>query len=382
MKRSSVNFDQYVERRNTASVKWDRYGHRDILPMWVADMDFEVPAAVKSALSARIAHGVYGYSHAPSSLADAILKYIEGRYQWSIHKDWLVWLPGAVSALNAACRLVSKDQAVVTTRPIYPPFLSAPGHMERGLISVPMTQVGGRSELDLIALEQAFAGSGRLFLFCNPYNPLGRCFTVTELKKLANICDRWNVLVVSDELHADLVLEPGMQHKPLAAVCPELAERTITLYSPSKAFNLAGLGFSYAVIPDPKLRHRFRQACDGIVPYVNALGYVAAEAAYREGGEWLCQLIRYLRQNRDSVAEALGDLPGVHYASPEATYLAWIDLRELSLDSPCRLLESHGLGLSDGQDFGAPGFVRLNFGCSKAQLDLGLARFKKAIKSI
>ncbi|MGH8272942.1 MAG: MalY/PatB family protein [Gammaproteobacteria bacterium] len=374
------DFDRAVERRGTASVKWDHYGGRDVLPLWVADMDFPAPAPVIDALAQRVQHGVFGYTHATESLVETALEHVSAHYGWTIERDWLVWLPGTVPGIHAACRLIAEDAGVVTTTPIYPPFLAAAGHMQRRCIEAPLAAEAGRAVLDLDRLESTFAEGGRLFLFCNPHNPTGRVFTRAELEALAERLLRHDVLVVSDELHADLVLERGMRHYPLAAVAPELAARTITLYAPSKTFNLAGLGLGCAVIPDADLRRRFRAAIEGILPYVNALAYPAAEAAWREGWDWHAALIRYLRGNRDRITDTLAGLPDISATPPEGTYLYWMDLRASGMAKPVRHLENHGVGLSDGGDFGAPGFARLNFACPRATLDAALSRLTAAFR--
>ncbi len=347
--------------------------------MWVADMDFAAPQAVTEALRERVGHGVFGYTHATSRLADAFCAYARDRHGWEIDPRWLIWLPGSVPALHAACRMIADTQAVVTTTPIYPPFLAAPGHMDRACREVPMlTNAGGRQRFDLDGLETAFRDAG-LFFLCSPYNPGGRVFTDEELRQVGELARSEDVVVVSDELHCDLVLEPGRRHRPFAALSPELAARTITLMAPSKTFNLAGLGLAVAVISDPQLRKRFKQAIDGILPYVNALAYAAAEAAYRDGWHWHAELIDYLRDNRDLITRALDDLTGVRAVAPEGTYLYWIDMRETGIEDPAAHLERHGVGLSDGADFGAPGFVRMNFACSRATLDEALRRFENAL---
>lgn len=377
-----AGFNPESDRRHTASVKWDRYGGRDVLPLWVADMDFAAPPPVIEALQTRVAHGIFGYTHATAGLVEAFRGYARERHGWDVEPEWLVWLPGSVAALHAACRLIAADDRVVSTTPIYPPFLSAPGHMDRGLHEVPMlTDAAGRQRFDLDGLERAFADAGRLLFLCNPYNPGGRVFTPEELEALGERALAHGTLVVADELHADLVLEPGLAHQPFAALSPELAARTITLLAPSKTFNLAGLGLAVAVIPDADLRKRFKHAIDGVLPYVNALAYAAAEAAYRDGWAWHAELIEYLRGNRDRATAAIAGLSGIRAVAPEGTYLYWMDLRGTGLEDPARHLERHGLGISDGTDFGAPGFVRLNLACSRATLDEALARFRAALNN-
>ena len=374
------DFDTVIDRRDTDSVKWDRYGERDVLPLWVADMDFAAPPPVLRALQQRVEHGIFGYSHASDGLIDAFCGWVREHYHWEIKRDWLVWIPGSVPALNAACRLLEANAGVVTTTPIYPPFHAAPGNMQRKLLSVPMSSdPGGCPRMDLAGIEQALSGEGRMLFLCNPHNPLGRVFGRDELLALGERVLAHDAIVVADEVHADLILEPGLRHQPFAALSGELAARTITLLAPSKTFNLAGLGLSCAVIPNPDLRRRFRHAIDGILPYVNALGYVAGEAAWRDGQAWLSALLTYLRGNRDRITSALGKLPHIGARPPEATYLYWMDLRQCGLDDPVRHLEQHGLGLSNGADFGAPGFARLNFACPQATLDVALKRLAAAL---
>ena len=378
---SNPYFDTPHDRRHSNSVKWDRYAGRDVLPMWVADMDFQAPPPVTRALQQRVSHGIFGYSHAGSGLVEALCHWARQHYNWTLEPEWLMWIPGAVPALNAACRLIEPDQSVVTTTPIYPPFLAAPGHMQRRLLEVPMVHDdAGTAHMNVEHLAQAFRDQGRLLFLCNPHNPLGRVFGRDELESVAECVLAHDTLVVSDELHADLILEPGLQHQPLAALSPELAARTITLLAPSKTFNIAGLGLSCAVIADADLRARFANAIDGILPYVNTLGYVAAEAAWRDGGDWHRQLVDYLRGNRDLISETLARLPRVRAQAPEATYLYWLDLRGCGIDDPVAHLEEHGLGLSDGADFGAPGFARLNFACPRVTLEAGLARLTEALR--
>ena len=376
---SRSDFDRPPPRQGTASVKWDRYGERDVLPLWVADMDFAAPNAVIEALKSRVEHGIFGYTHARRQLAETFCGYARERHGWEIDARWLTWLPGSVPALHAACRMIGVSQTAVTTTPIYPPFLAAPGHMDRQCREVSMlTEDDGRQRFDLAALEIAFHDAG-LFFLCNPYNPGGRVFTGAELAAVGALARAKDLIVVSDELHADLVLGDDCRHRPFAALSPELAARTITLMAPSKTFNLAGLGLAVAVIPDTQLRKRFRQAIDGILPYVNALAYAAAEAAYRDGWAWHAELIDYLRGNRDLITRTIADLPGIRSIAPEGTYLYWMDMRDTGIEDPAKHLEKHGVGLSDGTDFGAPGFVRMNFACPRPVLEEALVRFQTAL---
>jgi cystathionine beta-lyase len=375
IKRSSSPFEQIINRRGTGSIKWDRYADRNVLPMWVADMDFQSPPSVRAALQDRIDHGVFGYTAAPASLVEAVTVYARRKYGWTIDPEWLIWLPGLVLGLNLACRAVGQPgDAVVTATPIYPPFLSAPGLADRKLITVPLTDSSGQWCWDLERLEASLTAETRLLMLCHPHNPVGRAWHEDELLALIDVARRHDVIICSDEIHADLILEPGRHHRPLAAVDPDFATRTITLMAPSKAWNLPGLGCAFAVIPDPLLRQRYNRAMAGLVPHVNLMGYVAAEAAYRDDGCWHAGLIEYLRGNRQRLVDWFAASQRLHLTEPEATYLAWIDARAVDPVNPLPAFESLGVGLSDGRDFGMAGYLRLNFGCHRSLLEEALQR--------
>ena len=373
------SFDSVIDRRSSDSFKWGKYAGRDILPLWVADMDFAAPPAVLAALHRRIEHGVFGYGGPWPSLTESVLAHLQGEYGWSIEPEWLVWLPGLVTGLNVACRAV--DGEVLTATPIYPPFLSAPHFSGRKLNRVDLALDNNRWQWDMAAVQQATTAATRLFLFCHPHNPVGRCWSRDELLALADYAERNDLVVCSDEIHCGLILDADKRHIPFASLSPAAAQRSITLLAPSKTFNIPGLGCAFAVIPNPALRRRFEQAMHGIVPHVNVLGLAACEAAFRHGGDWHRELIAYLRGNRDRVAATMASLPGVRMAPVEATYLAWIDVRDLRLAKPAAHFEAHGIGLSDGADFGAPGWLRLNFGCPRATLDEALTRFERAVRA-
>ena len=379
-KDTRIDFSIPVERRNTASMKWDKYKGRDIIPLWVADMDFCSPPAVIEALQKRVDHGVFGYTIPPESLNTAVVKMLQADYGWVIEPQWLVWLPGLVTGLNVACRAVGEDNDdVMTAVPVYPPFLTAPENSRRRLVKVPLQEKDNRWTFDFDRLESAITPDTRLFLLCNPHNPVGRIFSREELKALAMICEKHDIIICSDEIHCGLLLDEDKAHLPTSTLDPEVAKRTITLMSPSKTFNLPGLGCAFAVIPDEKLRRRFVQAKSGIVPLVNALGFVAAEAAYLDCADWHAGLLEYLRGNRETVARAIAHMPPLSMAPLEATYLAWIDVRSADLPDPVRFFEDAGVGLQDGIEFDGPGFVRLNFGCRRSLLEEALNRMKSAM---
>ncbi len=373
------DFDTPVERRGTDSEKWGRWAGRDVLPLWVADMDFAAPPPVVSALRARVEHGVFGYALPDDEVTGVLVAALSRTCGWAVEPAWVTWLPGLVSGLTVACRAVGDPgDGVVVMPPVYGPFLRVPALVDR--IARPAPLAGNNLagwRLDPEALAAA-AGASRLLLFCHPHNPVGRAWRPEELATLADLALRHDLVVCSDEIHSQLLLEPGARHKPLASLAPEVAARTITLVAPSKTFNIPGLGCAAAIISNDGLRARFRRAMAGIVPHVNVLGLVAARAAWAEGDPWLAALVAYLRDNRDLLAARLAGLPGLTMAPVEATYLAWLDARAWDVADPHAHAVSHGLGLSDGRDFGAPGYLRLNFGCPRATLDAALGRLAAA----
>jgi cysteine-S-conjugate beta-lyase len=375
------DFDAPVDRRNTASLKWDKYKGRDIIPLWVADMDFKAPPAVITALHRHADHGVFGYSMLPEDLMEAVMCMLERTHAWTVKPEWIVWLPGLVSGLNIACRAVGETgDAVITTTPAYPPFLSAPSLSQRALITVDHMDDGSRYIFDFPGIERVITPHTGMFILCNPQNPTGRVFTRDELLHLAEICLRYNIIICSDEVHCGLVLDHDKNHIMLASLDKEIALKTITLLAPSKTYNLPGLGCSFAVIPDKDLRSHFRKVMNGIVPHVNVFGYTAALAAYRDSEDWRLALIDYLRQNRDMVENFVLQAHGLSMHHVEATYLAWIDCCGLGVANPAAFFEDAGVGLSTGADFGAPGFVRLNFGCPRSLLAEALERMGDAVR--
>ena len=375
------DFDIPVERRGTASMKWEKYKDQDIIPMWVADMDFRSPPAIIRAITQRTADGIFGYTLKPEDLNDLVVTMLRQTYAWTVEPEWLVWLPGLVTGLNVACRAVGEDgDDVMTAVPVYPPFLSAPGFSRRTLTSVPLMETDNHWQFDLERIEQMMRDRTRMFILCNPHNPVGRVYTRNELAELAAICLRHNVVICSDEIHCGLILDNDKVHVPTATLDPDVAARTITLMSASKTFNLPGLGCAFAVIPDKTLRRRFKNSMAGIVPRPNILGYAATMAAFSECADWHTALLDYLRGNLATIADSIEQMPPLSIAPVEATYLAWIDMRASGLKNPAKFFESGGVGLQDGIEFDGPGFVRLNFGCSRIMLQKALARMKAAME--
>ena len=374
------DFDFIVNRQGSASLKWERYKGRDILPLWVADMDFKSPPAVIDALHQRVSHGIFGYTIPSDDLIGAVQARLLADYDWVIDAEWLVWLPGLVTGLNVSCRSVGEDgDDVLTAIPVYPPFLTAPAHSRRNLKTVELTYADNRWLFDFDRFEKAITPRTRLFILCNPHNPVGRVFTRIELERLAAICAKHNMAICSDEIHCDLVLDSDKQHLPLATLDSSIAQRTITLMAPSKTYNLPGLGCSYAIIPNAKLRRRFQRAMDGIVPSVNLMGFSAALAALQDDRRWLKALRKYLCRNRALVFDAIEDMPGLKMNWVEATYLGWIDTRASGIQDPVSFFEKAGVGLSDGKAFGDERFLRLNFGCPRKTLATALQRMATAL---
>lgn len=377
---SPTDFDRLIDRRHTASQKWERYRDTSVLPMWVADTDFMAPPAVLNALHQRIDHGIFGYTNTPAELVEQVQGRLQRLYHWKVGADDLEWLPGLVTGLHLACRATGESgSAVISPCPIYPPFMTSPHLSDRQLIKVPMRLEDKRYLIDFEALEASITPDTHLLLFCNPHNPGGTVYRREELLQLAEIVLRHQLIICSDEIHCDLVLEPGLQHIPLASLGAEIAERTITLMAPSKTFNIAGLGCSFAVIQNPQLRRDFQRARKGIVPDVNLLGYTAALAAFREGDDWNQAQLNYLRANRDYLVEAINAIPGLSLEPIEATYLAWIDVSNAHLDNPMHFFEQAGVGMSPGRDFGDERFMRLNFGCPRALLEEAVKRIRRSL---
>ncbi|PYO15457.1 MAG: putative C-S lyase [Candidatus Rokuibacteriota bacterium] len=382
----TYDFDRLVDRRHTDSSKWQKYGP-DVLPLWVADMDFQSPEPVIRALRERVEHGVFGYLALEQPefhelFADRLLK----RYGWRVSPDAVVIIPGVIPGFNVAGRiLAAPGDGLILQTPVYPPILRAASSIGLTREEAPLARrADGRYEVDLDAFSTAIGERTRFFLLCNPHNPVGRVLTRDDLMSLAQICLRRGLAIVADEIHCELTLG-GRRHTPIASLDPEIADRTITLMAPSKTFNLAGLKCSVAVIPNAALREKFVSGRIDLVQTVNVFGYTAAFAAYRDGQPWLDELLRYLEANRDFVTEYVRTrLPGVAMFPPEATYLAWLDCRNASgasRDPFTFFLENARVALNDGTLFGSggAGFVRLNFGCPRSLLAKALDRMREAL---
>ena len=376
-------FDRIINRRRTNSSKWRKYD-ADVLPLWVADMDFTSPEPVIQALQERVGHGIFGYDRPPNGLREVVQDRLVRLYGWHVEADEIQFLPGVVSAFNLVCQAIgAPGDGVLVETPVYPPMLRAPGNAGRACQIVPLIEGPDQYQHDFDAFEQAISERTSLFLLCNPHNPVGRVFDTSELARLADICLRHGVVICSDEIHCDIVFDEH-RHVPIASIAPEIAAQTITLIAPSKTYNIAGLCFSLAVVQNPDLRDRLERASADLVPGVSSLAYTAGLAAYREGQAWLDALLTYLEANRDYLVDFIEtQVPGVRCMRPEGTFLAWLDCREAGIPgSPHRFfLEQARVAMNDGPAFGVEGegFVRLNFGCPRATLSDALKRIQGAL---
>ncbi|WP_448695262.1 MalY/PatB family protein [Pseudomonas moraviensis] len=378
----TFDFDQLFDRHHTGSTKWSRYP-ADVLPMWVADMDFAAPPVIIEALQQRLLHPLLGYSVAQDNLREAIVADLWNKYAWRVKPQELIFLPGVESGFNMALKaLVQAQQNVVVQTPNYPPLRHAPGHWGLNKVELEFdAQADGTYATPLESLREALEGGGALLL-SNPHNPIGKVFDRAELQAVADICAAQSAWIISDEIHAELCFD-GRVHIPTASLSPEISKRTITLMSASKAYNIAGLKTSFMIIQDAALRERVNHARCGMVDSVNPLGMEATRVAYSEAGPWLAELKIYLQANRDWLVDAVRTrLPGVTINEPQGTYLAWLDCTALELRDPQRFfLEQGKVGLSAGLDFGDAHqqFVRFNFGCPRALLEEGIARMERAL---
>ena len=371
------DFDAPVERRGTWSARWERYP-ADVIPLWVADTDFRAPPRVIEAMQRRMAHGVFGYNVPPAALRDAVIERMQRLYGWRVEPDWVVFVSGIVPGLHLAARhLTRADQHALVPTPVY-------HHLKRSLIlakrehtDVPLVLSKGRWVWDEDFLAGAARPNSRLLFLCNPQNPGGTIFTRGELARLAAFAQKHDLVICSDEIHADILLDEGKPHVPIASVSREASRRTVTLISPNKAFGFPGAGCAFAIIEDAELRRAFSADHHATVHDPSVFGYEASLAAYRECGDWLEAQLAYLRANRALVEREVGATAGLRMAHVEATYLAWIDATGLGVADPYAHFLKNGVALSPGAQFGAPGYVRLNFGTQRALLEKALQRMKK-----
>ena len=380
------DFDKVRERRGTDSVKWQKYGG-EVLPLWVADMDFISAEPILRALHQRVDHGFFGYTPPTLEVCSVILERLKRLFNWTIQNNELFFLPGVVTGLNLSFQAYADPgEAVLVQPPVYPHFVKDPVIHGRALVDPPLVRYGETYEIDFDAFEKAITDRTKIFILCNPHNPVGRVYTHKELEKLAEICLRHHLIICSDEIHCDL-LYPGYRHVPIATLGPKVAGQTVTLMAPSKTYNLAGLSCGFAIIQNPELQVIWKNTSLGLIPSANIMGHVAALAAFTEGQEWLDQVLIYLKNNRDFLSQYVKEkLPGVRMTKMEATYLAWLDCKDAGI--PGNLfkffLEEAKVALNDGVEFGrgGEGFVRLNFACPRKTLAEALDRMAAALKRL
>ncbi|MFC7394703.1 MalY/PatB family protein [Scopulibacillus cellulosilyticus] len=384
------DFNKEIDRFNTSSVKWDDtenlFGDKDILPMWVADMDFLTPQPVIDAVQKRAEHGIYGYTIRPESYYDAVIEWMKERHNWQIKKDWICHSPGVVTGLSLIVHAFTQPgDKIVIQPPVYYPFTNVIKNNGREVVHNPLKFEDGRYTMDFDDLKKKLDSDAKLLIISSPHNPVGRVWTKEELTELGNICLEHNVMVVSDEIHFDLIYK-GYTHTPFASISEAFAQNSITCTAPSKTFNLAGLQTSNIIIPNENHRKAFQQTVAALsVGGANPFGIVACEAAYRFGGEWLDQCISYLNQNLDFLTEYIDQhINKIKVIQPEGTYLVWLDCRELGLNAKKleELMQKQGkVAFDEGYIFGpgGEGFTRINIACPRSILKEGLKRVENAV---
>jgi cystathionine beta-lyase len=382
------DFDRVIQRRNTDASKWTTYGD-DILPMWIADMDFQAPPPVIAALEQRAQHGIYGYPLRPASYYEAIIEWMRKRHGWEIKGEWIAHSPGVVTGLVLAVHAFTQPgDKIIIQPPVYPPFSAIVQYNGRQLALNPLRNENGYYRIDLDHLEKQIDHRTRALILCSPHNPVGRVWSKDELVALGELCLRKNILIFSDEIHSDLILR-GHKHIPLAMLSPELAEITLTFIAPSKTFNLPGLYTAAAIIPNHRLHTQFAITLENFaLSTSNTFGMVGLEAAYRYGEEWLEALLDYLQANIEYAIQFLQQrVPQIHVAQPQGTYLLWLDCRNLGLDQAGLrnlFLKRAKVALNEGHTFGpgGEGFMRMNIGCPRSILQEGLERIERAVNSL
>ncbi|HAZ37169.1 MAG TPA: cystathionine beta-lyase [Clostridiaceae bacterium] len=385
------DFDKIIDRKGTGCAKWDNlkevFGREDILPLWVADMDFEVPKEVKEAIVKRAQHGIYGYTYRSQSFYESIISWESKRHGLNIDKGWLTFTPGVVSALSTAVLAFTEpSDSIIIQTPVYPPFYSVIRDNGRKIVENPLKEENGHYYMDFDDLEKKINDKVKMFILCSPHNPVGRVWSKEELNRLCEICIKNNILLVCDEIHSDIVYK-GFRHIPIASLNEKVAQNSITCTAPSKTFNVAGLSCSAIIIPNENIRNKFNKQLDAIhIGSSNVFGLTALEACYTYGEEWLNELLIYLEANRDFVLNFIqNEMPEVKVSKPEGTYLMWLDFRKIEKDGKKLndlMVDKAKVGMNNGINFGSKGegFMRLNIACPRSLLEEGLNRIKTAIK--
>jgi len=387
------DFDSIIDRKGTSSIKWDYldrvFKNTEVIPMWVADMDFAAPQPVIDAVVERARHGVYGYTEKPSSFYNSAAQWLKKRHNWDIDSRWITTCPGVVPTLNfCILSLTEPGDKVLLQSPVYPPFFASIRNNGRSLVDSPLKLQGDKYVMDYEDLERKLSDGVKLMLLCSPHNPVGRVWSREELLKTGELCLKYDVTIVSDEIHSDLVFS-GCKHTPLAALSEQLAERTITCIAPSKTFNIAGFATSMTITSNESLKKKLDGYLNNLgIELTNLFGITALEAAYKQGEEWLEQVLAYLEGNLDFLMDYLNmHIPKIKVSRPEGTYLVWLDCRELGMKQKELVdffINKAHVGLNDGTPFGPAeeGFMRMNIACPRSVLEEGLSRIETAVKSI
>jgi len=378
----TFNFDTPVNRSNSDSIRWDRYAGDDVIPLWVADMDFQSPPCVMEALAERVQDGIFGYTHAPDSMRSAIAGYIAEHYDWEVDPDWIVILPSVVSGLYTAVRqLTTPIEHILVPQPVYHHLRLACSEAPRPYTEIPLALENDRWVLPWQTLDSFCQANTKLALLCNPQNPGGTVYTKSELLQFAAFCEAHDLLICSDEIHAGLVLDEQNRHVPIASLNQRISMRTVTLMSLNKVFNFPGIGLAWAIAENPRLRAAMQTDLHRTIAEPGLLAYTATMAALRDGEEWRQSLLQYLRGNRDYVVGRIQAMSPLTVAKIEASYLAWINCSALGCADPHALFLASGLALSPGTQFNAPQCVRLNFGTQRALLEGAMDRMALALAS-
>ncbi|MBE0679037.1 MAG: putative C-S lyase [Bacteroidales bacterium] len=384
------NFDEVINRENSSCIKYDLreevFGRADVIPMWVADMDFRTPSFITEALAARLKHEIFGYSYRPDAYFSSFIDWLTERHRWSVRREWIEFSPGVVPALNM-CTLAFTDpgEEIIIQPPVYTPFHGAVTDHGRRLVFNNLIETPQGWVMDIEGLRNLINPATRMLILSNPHNPVGRAWRREELEEIVEICHEKGVVILSDEIHSDLVL-PGHSHIPLASISEKAASITVTCMAPSKTFNLAGFSTSSMIIPDPVLMEKYRRTLVGLHLHLgNIFGNVASEAAYTHGHEWLDELLQYIQGNVDLVVDFCREhLPQIRPVPPEATYMIWLDCRGMGLDGAGLqkfFVEKAGVGMNEGSRFGpgGQGFMRMNLACPRSVVEKALKQIKSAI---
>ena len=374
---------RHIDRANTDSEKWRRYEGRDVLPFWVADMDLPTAPFVLRAVQERLDHPVLGYARTPQSVAHAFVDWLGRCYGWRVSEEWLVWIAGVAAGFNMAARAVAEGGTeLIVPTPAYPPFFRVAQYANLRPVYSPLVLQGERWEMDFDHLSSVMSANTAAVLYSNPQNPTGRVYEKTELSGLADLIVANDSVVISDEIHCPIILDVKKRHVPIASLDAGVAARSITLFSATKAYNFPGLGGAVAVIPNAGIRERFEEAMQGFTSNISPLAYAAMGAAFADQSNWLVERNDLFARNAHLLLDAVNRMEGVRTTHVEGTFVMWLDTTALALADPAAYLESRGLGLSDGVEFGAPGFVRFNLGCDTPLLQRGIERLEAAVADL